>query len=197
MSPREMTSEEAVEAIMESFKVDSDEGVLRVFGERFYLAVPRDMVTFQKALEGMMGNAARAPCYAAGEDTAKDVARRAREWLKVDETSDPTTVVLSLTKLWSACGFGHIEIDFGALDEGMVNFAVRNSLIAAAYGPSDRPVCHFYAGFGAGTMKEIFGVDAHCEEVACASTGAELCQFQIAPLEYHTRRLLEAARNHR
>jgi bacteriochlorophyll 4-vinyl reductase len=73
------------------------------------------------------------------------------------------------------------------LAEGKVGFTIKNSLIAEAYGQSDRPVCHFYAGYGAGIVSALVGRDLHCEELVCSAMGAEKCEFQIAPLEHFAR----------
>lgn len=180
-----MTPEDVIRVIKEKLKVDPEEGILRLFGIRFCLATPNHLVVIQRTLETIMGSSAKAPIYLAGEEAAKTVgARAAKDLVARGKFSEAEEAVEHLVTLWSAYGHGRIEIDLIDLAKGRLDFTLKNSFIAEAYGPSETPVCHFYAGFGAGLVRGLSEEDVHCEELACSAMGAERCEFRIAPLDH-------------
>jgi predicted hydrocarbon binding protein len=179
-----LTYEEVKQLIIDRLEVDPEEGIVRLFGTRFCLATPSLLVVVQRELESIMGSSAKAPIYMSGEGAAKTGAAAVQRLIEEGKFSDPEEAVKHLSTMWSAYGHGRIMIDFVDVSKGRVRFTIKNSLIAEAYGPSEKPVCHFYAGYGAGIVSALVGKDLHCEEVACIAMGADRCEFEIAPLEY-------------
>lgn len=184
MAGQELSPEEVRALILDRLEVDPEEGIVRLFGTRFCLATPNLLVVVQRELESIMGSSAKAPIYMAGEDAAKAGAQAVRRLVEEGRFTDREEAVDYLATMWSAYGHGRIEIDFADISEGRVRFTIRNSLIAEAYGPSEKPVCHFYAGYGAGIVSALVGRELHCEEMACTAMGSERCEFEVAPLEH-------------
>lgn len=73
-------------------------------------------------------------------------------------------------------GWGHLEFDFSS--DPMTVF-LHNSQEARWLGPSDTPVCHFYAGIVAGYAGTISGKTINVTEVECRATGAQKCVFHL------------------
>lgn len=180
---QESTPEEVAAFVSRKLLVDAEEGILSLSGSRLFLGDPAILVTIQRELENLMGLAARAPLYAAGEATAQAVAEVVKRFLSQGRFSDDREAIRHLFRIWSAYGYGRIEVVSVDPAAGRAEFTVANSVVADAYGPSKGPVCHFFAGFGAGLFQALFGVDVHCHETACASADAERCRFEMAPLE--------------
>src|SRR2546425_709310 len=67
-------------------------------------------------------------------------------------------------------------------DRGRCTVARHNSPIAAAYGPSKKPVCHFLAGWMAGIGRLLVGKELLCEEISCAAQGHDQCEFELQPM---------------
>jgi len=73
-------------------------------------------------------------------------------------------------------GWGHLEFDFSS---NPMRVALFNSQEARWLGPSDKPVCHFYAGIVAGYAGTISGRRIKVREVACRAMGADKCVFEL------------------
>jgi len=75
-----------------------------------------------------------------------------------------------------AGGWGHLDFD---LDADPLRVLLSHSQEARWLGPSERPVCHFYAGIVAGYAGTISGEPIDAKEVECAATGAPRCVFEL------------------
>ncbi len=73
-------------------------------------------------------------------------------------------------------GWGHLEFD---LSMTPMRVLLSHSQEAAWLGPSDRPVCHLYAGIVAGYTSTLSGERLNAREVACAAMGAPKCVFEV------------------
>lgn len=154
-------------------------------GERFCLVSPTMIVALQKELEALMGKPAKAPIYMAGEKAALARADFYREILSqagLDRGGDKE-VMGYLSKTFGEYGHGAVEIVAINPEKLIMKVSMKNSFLAEGYGPSETPVCHFYAGYTAGLAKAILGKEVHCEEISCIAMGEERCEFEVAPLE--------------
>lgn len=187
METKSASAEDLTEFLRSRLELDGKKGVLRVDGLRSVIADAGVIVSVQKELEELIGSAARAPVYAAGERTAGRWARVATRLLEGEGFKTISDALHQMGRMWTSYGYGRVTIDFRDLAEGSVDFTVENSVLAEAYGPAKGPVCHFFAGFGAGLFQALFDREVHCHETACAATGAPRCTFEMAPLErfYH------------
>lgn len=76
-------------------------------------------------------------------------------------------------------GWGNItEFDYGATP---IRVVLENSQEVAWLGPSDRPVCKYFAGGAAGHVSAITSLMFEGREVECAATGAARCVFEAVP----------------
>ncbi len=73
-------------------------------------------------------------------------------------------------------GWGHLEFDLSSFPLKVI---LSNSQEAQWMGPSDRPVCHFYAGIVAGYAGTISGEALTAREVACKAAGVPNCVFEL------------------
>src|SRR2546427_665298 len=65
---------------------------------------------------------------------------------------------------------------------GVLRLSRVPSVIARAYGPSKKPVCHFLTGWIAGLGRSLLERDVLCEESACAAQGRDRCEFELRPM---------------
>lgn len=76
-------------------------------------------------------------------------------------------------------GWGSIEeVDYGSIP---VRAVLANSQEAEWMGPSDEPVCHYFAGGAAGHVSAITGERFEGSEVECRAAGSERCVFEMVP----------------
>ncbi len=73
-------------------------------------------------------------------------------------------------------GWGHLDFDFSSPP---LKVMLTNSQEAKWLGPSEAPVCHFYAGIVAGYANAISGKTFESREVACKAQGAPQCVFEL------------------
>jgi hypothetical protein len=79
-------------------------------------------------------------------------------------------------------GWGHLDFDFSALP---FKVTLSNSQEARWLGPSERPVCHFYAGIVAGYAMAISGEEFTSREVSCQAAGSPNCVFELTRAPRH------------
>jgi uncharacterized protein len=63
--------------------------------------------------------------------------------------------------------------------EEPIKVTVKNSPEARWLGPSDKPVCHMFAGVSAGNTSFINGVKYRARETSCMAMGAPCCVFEL------------------
>ncbi len=73
-------------------------------------------------------------------------------------------------------GWGHLEFE---LTTEPLRILLSHSQEARWMGPSDKPVCHFYAGIVSGYASTISGAELVSKEVECAAMGAPKCVFEL------------------
>jgi uncharacterized protein len=73
-------------------------------------------------------------------------------------------------------GWGHLEFE---VESSPMRVYLSHSQEADWLGPSDRPVCHLYAGIVAGYTSAISGEELGAREVECSAMGAPRCVFEI------------------
>ena len=74
-------------------------------------------------------------------------------------------------------GWGHLR--FEGIASSPMRVLLENSQEASWLGPSDKPVCHLYAGIVAGYTSAICGKELNAREVECRAAGAPHCIFEI------------------
>ncbi|KAF0242364.1 MAG: 4-vinyl reductase [Planctomycetota bacterium] len=146
-------------------------GRIALRGVRFLLVRPETLVGFQKAVEGEAGDVAKRCLMAGGTDGGGRSARRL-----CDGGLKGREVVEAMCRMGTEIGWGRFRVEkYG--DAGF-EIAIEASPYAEAYGPSQKPVCHFLAGVARGIGEAVYGA-AVAAEVACASAGAPACRFEV------------------
>lgn len=62
---------------------------------------------------------------------------------------------------------------------GLALVTLESSVVVAALGSSEEPVCHLYAGMFAGAFSFLDRTERHGAELECRATGAAQCRFAI------------------
>ena len=78
-------------------------------------------------------------------------------------------------------GWGRCSFDVASLGRGVAIVELRDSMVVAALGAADLPVCHLYAGLFAAALSFFERTERHAVEVQCSAMGAAACQFVVAP----------------
>ena len=87
----------------------------------------------------------------------------------------------TLTRIYTALGWGKvIDADFN-LFTGEGFLAIVNNFEAEAYSLSKEPVCHFTRGAITGALLEMVGKRFEVVETLCIAKGDEYCYFSIKP----------------
>jgi predicted hydrocarbon binding protein len=73
-------------------------------------------------------------------------------------------------------GWGHLDFEVGS---SPMRVTLSNSQEAGWLGPSERPVCHLYAGIVSGYTTAITGELLQAREVECKAMGAPKCVFEV------------------
>jgi predicted hydrocarbon binding protein len=147
-------------------------------GNRVVLFGSGTFVELQKGAEAIIGDEASAVFYEAGIKSGREGGETIlMEW---DERGEE--LMTKLGYLWDSQGLGWFSIMDAQLDseekEGFVR--VSESFIAASYGTSKKPVCHFLSGYISGFLEKIWKTPMVCEEKICQSMeDYEFCEFHL------------------
>ena len=162
-----------------SLAPDVESGILRQSGQACIIVRPDVIVNIQRQLEQTIGSSAKGLMYLSGERSAGaglNPFATVRSAFKGGFNVERARRIIGASAL---LGWGHAEITLFDSEAGRFVVMVKNSPLAAAYGPSKKPVCHFLAGWIAGLTQIPLGRELLCEETACASQGRERCEFDL------------------
>ncbi|MGB7416077.1 MAG: V4R domain-containing protein [Thermosynechococcaceae cyanobacterium] len=87
---------------------------------------------------------------------------------------------------WKTYGWGVLNLDFAAYDQGFIVATVQNSAFAQArqkQGASEQPTCFTEAGLLSAFFSQLTGQDLHCVQTACESMGAPHNAFVLGLAE--------------
>lgn len=157
-------------------------GRLEFRGIRYMLVRPDTITTFQQAVERRMGPEAAAEAmflggYTGGGNSARRLGREMG--LGARETAE------FMARMGGQLGWGDLRVSTLVMegDGRLLEIEAADSAFAGAYGPSERPVCHFTRGVFAGVAEVLFGEPVRAEESACAAAGAACCRFRFQPAQ--------------
>jgi len=145
-------------------------------GERVITIRAKTFVNFQKAIESIISEEAKALFYEAsinaGKDTAKMLIKKAKNKDFINK--------LKLIYYYDSRGCGWFKIKKIDIDPEKGGYVqINQSFIAEEYGKSEKPVCDFLAGYFVGIFEEIFKKEYTCEENKCIAKGDKYCEFKI------------------
>ncbi|MBI3097247.1 MAG: hypothetical protein HYY93_03225 [Planctomycetes bacterium] len=148
---------------------DSSSGRVSIRGIRYLLIQPATLIGFQKAAEASGGQVAvwlEAGGRAGGRNSSAK--------MRTVSTLEGREFAQAYLDMGRDIGWGLFRVT--RFDAASFEVEVAGSPFAEAYGPSDRPVCHFTRGVIAGLGDTLFGA-AECREEECAAAGAAECRF--------------------
>src|SRR2546426_8660153 len=176
-----LSPERATEFLAGALEADTRSGVLRFSKVPSVIVRPEAIVNIQRQLEQTIGGSSKGILYLSGE-------RRARDGVNPFESIVSTRAPLTppngrrLMDASALLGWGRLEISLFDPEGGRLVLVVTNSPLARAYGPSQKPACHFLTGWIAGLGRSLLERDVLCEESACAAQGRDRCEFELRPM---------------
>ncbi|MEN9222573.1 MAG: V4R domain-containing protein [Thermostichus sp. BF3_bins_97] len=147
------------------------------------------------------GQAARVILYNCGRDWGEEFFRRFEDELSRYHNQPlqelPMGILLdALSDLWATHGWGRLELDFSAGDQGLVQATVRNSGFAlaarASFSPEEsstprEPAGYLESGVLASLFSLLSGRELICVQTTCESLGADQNRFLIGtPQRLHS-----------
>ena len=177
-------SEEARDLLAAALLPDPKSGILRLSDQPCLLIRPELIVSLQKQLEQTVGGSAKGIIYLAGQRSAAsglEFYAALTNGIAKPFTLEVAKRVIDASAL---LGWGRTEMIRFKPDAGEFSVARLNSPLALAYGPSEKPVCHFLAGWMAGIGRLLVDKDLLCEETACVAQGRARCEFEIRPMPH-------------
>ncbi len=161
--------------ILANLKFDDACGALLYNDVRYLLIRPETLIAFQKAAEEKLGADADELMYAGGFTGGTLSAKRYREAFRL---SDEQSVEF-MAQMGTQIGWGKFSVSIFSVANGTLELVVESSPFAAAYGESERGVCHLIRGVFAGLASGIFGRDVESREEECLALGHAQCKFVI------------------
>ena len=143
-------------------------------GERVVTIRAKTFVNFQKVIESIIGEEAKALFYEASINAGKDTTKKLIKKIKNKD------FINKLSKFYDSNGCGWFKIKKIDIDPEKGGYIqINQSFIAEEYGKSEKPVCDFLAGYFVGIFEEIFKKEYTCEENKCIAKGDKYCEFKI------------------
>lgn len=162
-------------SILSDLKFDEARGALLYNDVRYLLIRPETLIAFQKAAEETLGARADDLLFAGGYTGGTLSAKKYREVFGLTETQS----VEFMANMGTEIGWGKLQIaHYDSIKRELVLVA-ESSPFAAAYGKSERGVCHLIRGVFAGLASGIFGREVVSHEEECLAMGHAHCKFVI------------------
>ena len=153
-------------------------------GDRL-LAIPETLIqAIYAGLETETGQAASLVLFNCGKWWGKSFYTRFHEQV-VGYYSQPLAnlpmveFLQALQECWMAHGWGKIELDCSAQQQGFLVVKGWNSAFARLAPPKNQPVCHLEAGILAAFFSQLTGKELHCVQTSCESLGADCNRFLL------------------
>ncbi len=161
--------------ILTELKFDDTRGALLYKDVRYLLIRPETLIAFQKAAEEKLGAGADELLYAGGFTGGSLSAKRYREVFKLTDAQS----VEFMARMGTEIGWGKMTVaKFDAANRELI-LVVESSPFAAAYGKSERGVCHLVRGVFAGLASGVFSRAVEAREEECLAMGNPCCKFLI------------------
>lgn len=196
-------------------KSSASKGTLMSQTNTRLLVLPEELVTgFHQALEYEAGRAFSIIAYTCGKKWGLYTTKRwEKEWRTFYQMA-PHEADFAFFEAWlQACfvfhGWGRIEMDFSMERDGLLQYHLTDSVLAALNTSLEEPyVCGLFTGLLAHATGWLCGRELDALEIACVKNGAERCSFVVAAPEVigemrqmqmdgaNAQRLLQAMRLH-
>lgn len=162
-------------SILADLKFDDARGALLYKEVRYLLIRPETLIAFQKAAEEKLGAGADELLYAGGFTGGTLSAKRYREAFGLSAEQS----VEFMAQMGTQIGWGKFTVSSFSVSSCTLELVVESSPFAAAYGKSNRGVCHLIRGVFAGLASGIFECDVESREEECLALGHLHCKFVI------------------
>ena len=162
-------------SILNDLRFDDTRGALLYNDVRYLLIRPETLIAFQKAAEEKLGASADELLFAGGFTGGTLSAKKYREVFGLTDAQS----VQFMANMGTEIGWGKLAVSSFSVSSRTLELTVVSSPFAAAYGKSNRGVCHLIRGVFAGLAAGIFGCDVNSREEECLAMGHAHCRFVI------------------
>ncbi len=162
-------------SILRDLGFDRERGALLYNDVRYLLIRPETLCAFQKAAEEQLGERADELLFAGGYTGGTLSAKKYRE---VFGLSDAQSVEF-MANMGTEIGWGRLSVSHFDPVACELDLVIDGSPFAAAYGNSERGVCHLVRGVFAGMAAGIFGRAVDAREQECVAMGHPRCRIVI------------------
>ncbi len=162
-------------SILDNLQFDRDRGALLYNDVRYLLIRPETLCAFQKAAEEQVGTRVDDLLFAGGYTGGTLSAKKYREVFGLSDAQSVEFMANMATEIgWGKTTVLHFDPAACELD-----LLIESSPFAAAYGASDRGVCHLVRGVFAGLAAGIFRRPVVAREQECVAMGHPRCNIMI------------------
>ncbi len=106
-----------------------------------------------------------------------------KEFIKKQKFEDKRKIIDWQMKIVTFAGWGEVELALSDLKNNEFKFHFKNSPYPKSYGQTKYPVDFVAAGFAAGGLSVVAGVDLDAVETKCISKGDPFCEIEISTPE--------------
>jgi uncharacterized protein len=92
---------------------------------------------------------------------------------------DTLAFVQALQQCWKTCGWGTINLDFDAYEQGFLVISVQNSAFTKTRPAHQTPQAEMESGLLSAFFSQLTGQPLHSVQTACESLGANANQFVL------------------
>lgn len=171
---------------MEKFYSAQQKGVLiNRYRQRMMWVTEDFVVSFQKALEDEVGDAAGEILYRCGYEWGKQdiIGFESRFKEEFGFPIEQAVLGMALETWWwplQVAGWGAWKFDLAFRKEGLIFIDLFDSAIAKTVGNIGKFACHYYAGFFAAVFGHLSRRELGGIEIQCYSMGENFCKFMVA-----------------
>ncbi len=162
-------------SILDNLQFDRDRGALVYNQVRYLLIRPETLCAFQKAAEEQVGPRADELLFAGGYTGGTLSAKKYREAFGLSDAQS----VDFMANMGTEIGWGKLTVSHFDPAACELDLQIDSSPFAAAYGASDRGVCHLVRGVFAGLASGLFGRSVQAREEECVAMGHPRCKIVI------------------
>ncbi|MBI4788775.1 MAG: hypothetical protein HY782_17220 [Chloroflexi bacterium] len=162
-------------SILAALKFDAARGALLYNDVRYLLIRPETLISFQKAAEEKLGAAADDLLFQGGFTGGTLSGKKYREVFHLTELES----VEFMVKMGAEIGWGNFQLARLDMANCELVLVVESSAFAAAYGKSERGVCHLIRGVFAGLGSAIWARPVEAREDECLAMGHAHCRFVV------------------
>jgi hypothetical protein len=160
--------------VLEQMIFSPETGSLHFNGVRYMIVRPETLCAVQRLAEEQFGAAGAAVLFESGRTGGRLSTEKYGQLFRLSNRE----AAFYMCEMGAQIGWGKFSIETFNEEEQKIVVTVHHSPFAAAYGPSDKPVCHFIRGVVAGIAESAFGHATEAAETSCLACGGMHCTFE-------------------